>query len=83
VPLNINDVVDGVARLVRSDMVIRNVLMTPDLTQSLPNKTNLNRSASGCIAVTFCNVATLTCLTSPSARGTTIAPPVDSPNRVR
>jgi signal transduction histidine kinase len=37
VPLNVNDVVDGVARLVRSDMVIRNVPMTLDLTPGLPN----------------------------------------------
>jgi signal transduction histidine kinase len=37
VPLNLNDVVDGVARLVRSDMVIRNVPMILDLTQDLPN----------------------------------------------
>src|SRR4029077_11098650 len=37
VPLNLNDVVDGVARLVRSDIVIRNVPMILDLTQDLPN----------------------------------------------
>jgi signal transduction histidine kinase len=36
-PLNMNDVVDEVARLVRSDMVIRNVPMTLELTAGLPN----------------------------------------------
>jgi signal transduction histidine kinase len=37
VPLDMNDVVDEVARLVRSDMVIRNVPMTLELTAGLPN----------------------------------------------
>jgi signal transduction histidine kinase len=37
VSLNINDVVDEVARLVRSDMVIRNVPLTLELTEGLPN----------------------------------------------
>jgi signal transduction histidine kinase len=37
VPLNMNDVVDEVARLVRSDMVIRNVPMTLELAEGLPN----------------------------------------------
>jgi signal transduction histidine kinase len=37
VSLNINDVVDDVARLVRSDMVIRNVPMTLALAEELPN----------------------------------------------
>jgi signal transduction histidine kinase len=36
VPLDMNDVVDEVARLVRSDMVIRNVPMTLELTAGLP-----------------------------------------------
>ena len=37
VPLNMNDVVDEVARLVRSDMLIRNVPMTLELAAGLPN----------------------------------------------
>jgi C4-dicarboxylate-specific signal transduction histidine kinase len=37
VPLNMNDVVDEVARLVRSDTVIRNVPMTLELAKGLPN----------------------------------------------
>jgi signal transduction histidine kinase len=36
VPLDMNDVVDEVARLVRSDMVIRNVPMTLELAAGLP-----------------------------------------------
>jgi signal transduction histidine kinase len=37
VSLNVNDVVNEVARLVRSDMVIRNVPMTLELAAGLPN----------------------------------------------
>jgi signal transduction histidine kinase len=36
-PLNINDVVNEVAHLVKSDMIVRNVPMTLDLTKGLPN----------------------------------------------
>ena len=40
VTLNMNDIVDDVARLVRNDMVIRNVPMILELAEGLPNVRN-------------------------------------------